>query len=107
MRQGQKPGGGKQGKGKGKYTRHKVNMLSQGGEDAATGTRVGFRSKSTVHFHYPSERCSQLFMGVSVAGAYCTTSDSPWQCAAYALIGRLMKRLHTCGMRMLSTLSPT
>ena len=54
----------KQGKGKGKYTRRKVNMLSEGGEDSFTGARVGIRSKSTVHIHYPAERCTQLFMGV-------------------------------------------
>ena len=27
-------------------------------------------------------------MGVSVAGAYCTTADIPWQCVSHALIGR-------------------
>ena len=43
--------------------------------DESTGTRMGIRDKSVVHIFYPAERCTALFMGVSVAGAYCTTAD--------------------------------
>lgn len=100
MRHGQKPGGGGEGRGKGRFHRRKVNMLSRGGFDETTNARMGIREKSVVHIFYPAERCAALFMGVSVAGAYCTTADIPWQCVSHALIGRSNGALSlSCGMK--------
>jgi hypothetical protein len=104
MRQGQKPGGGAKGLAKG--ASRKINMLSAGGVNEGTGTRLGIREKSVVHIHYPALRCTELFMGVSVAGAYCTTQEIAWQIASYALIGRLLSRLSYLWHENFITLAP-
>ena len=57
MRQGQKPGGGGEGNGRGSFHRRRVNMLSRGWFDHVNETRIGIREKCVVHIFYPAERC--------------------------------------------------